>query len=165
MQEEFAPAQFHSMSRNEKLAAPAFSREDGGVDISATGAALRSSLVVRRIVRYEQIIIDTNFKRLQKRFTNFASSLFQHFLLGNAATRSALSVRLENQMQPFKETITTRTEGFGVANTSNNAMVAGTSVFGSYHAAKEHMEQVIAQNPGLAGTMHIVPEFEINTAA
>jgi hypothetical protein len=164
VQEEFAPAQFHSMSRNEKLAVSAFSQDDGGVDISATGVALRSSLVVRRIVRYEQII-DTNFKRFQKRFASFAGSLFRHFLLGNAAGRSAMSARLENQMQPFKETITTRTEGFGVANMSNNAMVAGTHVFGSYHAAKEHMEQAIAQNPRLAGTMHVVPEFEINKAA
>ena len=43
--------------------------------------------------------------------------------------------------------------------------VGKLTVFGSYHAAKEHMEQAVAQNPGLAGTMHVVPDFEINTAA
>src|SRR5262249_30078723 len=122
VREQFAPAQFHAMSRDEKLAAPAFSEEDGGVDISASGDEFRSSLVVRRVVRYEQIIIDTNFKRFQKRFANFAGSLFRHFLGGNAAARSALSARLKNQMQPFKETITTTNEGFGLANTSNNTM-------------------------------------------
>jgi len=165
VREQFAPAQFHALSRAEKLAAPAFSQEDGGVDISATGNALRSSLVARRAVRYEQIIIDTNFKRSQQRFVAFAGSLFRHFLGGNAAARSALSAQLKNQMQPFKDVITTDAEGFGVANTSNNTMVAGTMVFGSYHAAKEHMEQAIAQNPGLAGKMHVVPDFELNKAA
>lgn len=165
VREEFAPAQFHDMSRNEKLAAPAFATEDGGVDISAVGDQLRSSLVVRRVARYEQIIIDTNFKRFQKRFVAFSGSLFRHFLGGNAAARSVLSARLKNQMQPFKDVIATEAEGFGVANTSNNAMVAGTAVFGSYHAAKEHMEQAIAQNPALARTMHVVPGFEINRAA
>ena len=153
------------MSRAEKLAAPAFSEEDGGIDISASGNALRSSLVVRRIVRYEQIIIDTNFKRFAQRFTAFSGTLFQHFLGGNAAARSALSARLKNQMQPFKDVITTDTERFGVAQTSNNSMVAGTAVFDSYHAAKEHMEQAIVQNPALAGTMHVVPQFELKKAA
>jgi hypothetical protein len=165
VREQFAPAQFHAMSRNEKLAAPAFSEEDGGVDISATGSPLRSSLVVRRIVRYEEIIIDTNFKRFQKRFANFAGTLFRHFLGGNAAARSTLSARLKTQMQPFKDAIETGVEGFGVANTSDNTMVTGTAVFGSYHAAKEHMEQTIAGNPGLAGTMHVLPGFEINGPA
>ncbi len=163
--EEFAPAQFHAMSRNEKLAAPAFAEEDGGVDLSATGSPLRSSLVVRRVVRYEQIIIDTNFKRFQKRFANFAGTLFRHFLGGNAAARSALSARLKNQLQPFTDRIETTSEGFGVANTADNTMVAGTAAFGSYHAAKEHMEQAVATDPALAGTMHVVPGFEINRAA
>lgn len=165
VREQFAPAQFHTLSRAEKLAAPAFSQEDGGIDISASGNALRSSLVVRRVVRYEQIIIDTNFKRFVQRFTAFSGTLFRHFLGGNAAARSALSAQLKNQMQPFKDVITTDAESFGVANTSNNTMVAGTTVFGSYHAAKEHMEQAIAQNPGLAGKMHVVPDFELNKAA
>ena len=165
VREQFAPAQFHALSRAEKLAAPAFSQEDGGVDISATGNAMRSSLVVRRVVRYEQIIIDSNFKRFQQRFVTFTGTLFRHFLGGNAAARSVLSAQLKNQMQPFKDVITTDAEGFGVANTSNNKLVAGAKVFGSYHAAKEHMEQEIAQNPGLAGKMHVVPDFELNKAA
>jgi uncharacterized protein DUF6603 len=165
VKEEFAPAQFHTMSRNEKLAAPAFASEDGGVDISATGDQLRSSLVVRRIVRYEQIIIDTAFKRFQRRFTKFAGSLFAHFLGGNAAARSALSARLKNQMQPFKDVITTDTEGFAVADTSNNRMAAGTTMFGSYHAAKQHMEDAVAQDPALAGTLHVLNGFEVNKAA
>lgn len=165
VREKFAPAQFHAMNRDEKLHAPAFSEEDGGIDISATGDQLRSSLVVRRIVRYEQIIIDTNFQRVARRFAAFTGSLFRHFLLGNAAARSPLSARLKHQMQPFPETIKTKTEGYGVVNTSNNTMVAGTTVFGSYHAAKEHLEQANNQNPALAGMMHVVPEFEIRRAA
>ena len=163
--ESFAPAQFHAMSRNDKLAAPAFAEEDGGVDLSASGDNLRSSLVVRRVVRYEQIIIDTNFKRFAQSFTAFPGGLFRHFLLGNAAARSPLSAKLKKQMQPFDDAITTATEGFAVVKTKDNALVDGTTVFGSYHAAKEHMEASIGQNPALAGTMQVVPEFEVNLAA
>ena len=163
--ESFAPAQFHKMSRNEKLAAPAFADEDRGVDLSASGDNLRSSLVVRRIVRYEQIIIDTNFKRFAQSYTAFPEGLFKHFLLGNAAARSALSAKLKKQMQPYDDAIETASEGYAVVSTETNTIVAGTTVFGSYHAAKEHMEASIQRKPGLAGTMQVVPEFEVNLAA
>ena len=153
------------MSRDEKLRAPAFAEEDGGVDISAAGDQLRSSLVVRRVVRYEQIIIDTNFKRFARKLANYTASLFNHFLRGNAAARSALSAALRNQMQPFADTIATRTEGFGVARTDTNTLLAGTQVFGSYHAAREHLEQVIAEDPARAGSLHVVPRFELTEAA
>jgi hypothetical protein len=153
------------MSKDQKLSAPAFSKEDGGVEISASGDQLRSSLIVRRTVRYEQIIIDTNFQRIAKRFVSFAGGLFRHFLGGNSAARSPLSAQYKNQMKPFKDAITTKREGYGVANISDNKMVAGTSVFKSQQAAQEYVDQAISQNPALSGSVHVVPEFEIRRAA
>lgn len=163
--EDFAPAQFHKMSRNEKLAAPAFSKEDGGADVTAAGDQLRSSLVARRIVRYEEVTIDTNYKRFKKRFADFKGRLFSHFLAGNAAARSALSASIRNQLQPFDDAIAVRPEGFGVAWASTNGMVQGTTMFASYHAAKEHLDNAVAADPALAGTIHVVHGFEINPAA
>jgi hypothetical protein len=163
--EQFAPAQFHAMTKNEKLAKPAFSPEDGGVDVTSSGEQLRSSLVVRRIVRYEQVIIDTNFKRFAQRFKGYTGSLFRHFLAGNAAAQSALSARAKKQMQPFEDAIETVSEGFGVATKSNNKLASGTQVFQSEAGARERMNTAIAQDPSLAGTLHIVPSFELNRAA
>jgi hypothetical protein len=165
VKEQFAPAQFHAMSKNEKLAKPAFSPEDGGVDVTSSGEQLRSSLVVRRVVRYEQSIVDTNFKRFVRRFVVDTGSLFRHFLAGNAAAQSALSARTKRRMQPFDDAIETVSEGFGVATKSNNKMAPGTQVFGSEAGAREHMNNAIALDPALAGTLHIVPEFELNRAA
>ena len=68
-------------------------------------------------------------------------------------------------MQPFDDAIETVSEGFGVATKSNNALAAGTQVFASEAGAREHMNTVIAQDPALAGTLHVVPEFELNRAA
>lgn len=161
VKEQFAPAQFHAMSRAEKLSAPAYAEEDGGIDVSATGDALRSSLVARRVVRYEQTVVDTGYRRLRQRFTRLAGSLFRHFMGGNAAARSPLSARRKRQLQPFAEVIKTSREGFAVASAATNERVPGTARFGSYHAAKEHLEQAVARDPALAGTMHVVPEFEV----
>ena len=69
--EQFAPAQYQNFSDADKLSRPAFAPEPSGLNLSAAGADVRSSIMVKRIVRYEEIIIDTNFKRFQRRFRGF----------------------------------------------------------------------------------------------
>jgi hypothetical protein len=165
VREQFAPAQFHTMSKSEKLARPAFEREDGGVRISASGTQLRSSLVVKRIVRYEMVTVDTNYLRFVARFTAYIGSLFAHFLSGNSAARSPFSARAKRDAQPFEDVIEVREQGFGVATRADNKAVAGTAVFGSEAAAREYMKQVISADPSIAGTIHVVPQFELNQAA
>lgn len=165
VREQFAPAQFHTMSKSEKLSRPAFEREDGGVRISATGDQLRSSLVVKRVVRYELVTVDTNYLRFVKRFTSYVGTLFTHFLSGNSAARSPLSARAKREAQPFAEVIEVRDHGYGVATRDTNKAVAGTGVFASEAAAREHMNQVIADDPSMAGAIHVVPQFELNQAA
>jgi hypothetical protein len=68
-------------------------------------------------------------------------------------------------MQPFGDTIETVSEGFGVATKSDNKMALGTPIFQSEAGARERMNIAIAQDPSLAGTLHIVPAFELNKAA
>jgi hypothetical protein len=164
VQEQFAPAQFHKLTNDQKLSAPAFEQEQGGIDIRPN-ADLNSSLVARRTVRYEQIVIDTNFRRFQQKFVSFAGGLFSHFLRGNAAARSPLSAAADKLRQPFSDRIEASRESYGVALTENNQLVQGTALFGSYQAAKQHMDAAVAANPSLAGTLHVLPNFEIQKAA
>lgn len=70
VKERFAPAQYQDMDDARKLSRPAYGPENGGLDLSAAGKPLAASRMVKRIVRYEQIVIDTGFKRsrsLQRR--------------------------------------------------------------------------------------------------
>ena len=69
--EQFAAAQFQDFSDAEKLSLPAFAPERSGVNLTSEGADIRSSLMIKRVVRYEEIIIDSNFKRFQRRFSGF----------------------------------------------------------------------------------------------
>ena len=85
----FAPAQFQNFSDADKLSKPAFSTERSGLDLSAC-RRLRSTVMVRRELRYEEIIIDSNFKRFHRRFRGFFGALFDFFLHG-AAVRGANS--------------------------------------------------------------------------
>ena len=159
--EQFAPAQFQNFADSDKLSRPAFAPEKSGLELSAAGATNRSSKMVKRIVRYEEIIIDSNFKRFQRRFANYFGALFSHFLAGNAVSRSALSQSTKSQFQPFAEKIDVATETYTVAFQSNNKAFATDSVsFHSEASARDYMNRKVAGNASLAEEIHVIPSFE-----
>ena len=59
------------MNDADKLTAPAYEPQDGGVELAAAGNQTATSLVTKRIARYEQIIIDNNFKRRGRAASRF----------------------------------------------------------------------------------------------
>ncbi|HEX8188001.1 MAG TPA: DUF6603 domain-containing protein [Pyrinomonadaceae bacterium] len=159
--EQFAPAQFQNFQDSQKLSSPAFEPERSGLELSAAGADLRSSVMVKRIVRYEEIIIDNNFKRFQRRFRGFFGSLFEFFLGGNAASRCDLSQATRLRLQPFEEKIAVRGETYTVAFQSNNqAFAADAATFHSEASARDYMNSRVAADASLADTIHVIPSFE-----
>jgi hypothetical protein len=159
--EQFAIAQYQNMDDATKLSRPAYQALNGGVQLSVSGQQLKSSHAVRRIVRYEQIIIDNNFKRFRKRFSIFASALFVHFMGGAAVSKSVLSAQYKTQFQPFKEKVTVAPEGYTVAYQADNKAFATTATFSSEAAARDFMQQAIAEDPNQAETLHVIPHFEV----
>lgn len=163
--EQFAPAQFHDMSNADKLSKPAYVSEHGGMELSASGQQLNSSQAVKRIDRYEQIIIDTNFKRFSRKFRNYSGVLFDLFLRGNAVSKSTLSLKYKQQMQPFADTIKAGADSFAVAFTNNNKTYKDEAVFTSVFAAQDYMASTITNDPGLTDSLHVIPNSEVNRAA
>ncbi len=160
--EQFAIAQYQNMDDATKLSRPSYQALHGGVQISVAGQQLKSSHAVRRIVRYEQIIIDNNFKRFQKRFSIFVFGLFNHFLGGAAISKSVLSAQYKTQFQPFKEKISVAVqENYAVAYQADNKAYATTATFTSEAAAREFMHQAIAEDPNRAEALHVIPQFEV----
>src|SRR5690606_30318559 len=66
-EDQFAIAQYQTMGDGDKLSRPAFQTQHSGVDLSVAGEQLRSSRAVKRIIRYEEIIIDNNYLRFVQR--------------------------------------------------------------------------------------------------
>ena len=159
--EQFAPAQFQNFSDADKLSKPAFAPERSGVDLSASGADLRSSVMVKRVVRYEEIIIDSNFKRFQRRFRDYFGVLFDFFLNGAAVTRCELSKAARTKLKPFEETIAVNDETYTVAFQSNNKAVApDATAFRSEASAREYLRRMVDQDASLADAVHVIPGFE-----
>jgi hypothetical protein len=159
--EQFAPAQFRNFDDAQKLSQPAYGPEHGGLDLSVAGQQLASSKMIRRIVRYEQIIIDSGFKRFAQSFSNFAATLFQFFLAGASVAKSELSQFEKNKLQPFKEKIVVQPQTFTVAfQATNKAYAEETASFSSAASAQDYLNRQIAKDANLRDVLHVIPEFE-----
>ena len=155
--EKFPPAQFQDFADAAKLSKPAFESMHGGIELSASGAQLTSSAMVKRVVRYELITIDNQF-RSRQRFRPLAIGLFLNMLDGAAVARSLLSKFEHDKLEPFEDKIKVPGEAYVVASMVDNRPVAAG--FASQTIAANHLEQQLAADPGLAGSLHVIPQFE-----
>ncbi|MCY1039705.1 hypothetical protein OV208_00115 [Corallococcus sp. bb12-1] len=159
--EQFAPAQFQDMGDADKLSRPAFAPEPGGVELSGAGQVLSSSRMVKRVVRYELIILDSNFKRFAQKFYVFTARLFSFFLRGSSTARSPLSQAVSKQLRPFPDLITVQAETYTVAfQLDNRAVSTESERFLSEASARDWMTRKVAADPGLVDQVHVIPSFE-----
>jgi len=127
---------------------------------------IASSLMVKRIVRYETVIIDSNYRRLVLHFFKYWNGLFAHFLNGNAVTLSELSKASKNNYQPFDEKIEVKSYQYAVAFGDNNRPHSpGAEAFESEALAYEYLRGQVRIDPNLAEKLHVIPHVEVNSSA
>lgn len=166
VKESFAMAQFLDLENSKKLSSPAYESQNGGLEISVSDKQLRSSKTVKRLVRYETKIVDTNFKQHLIKFFAFVSTLFKHFLVGSAVTKSELSYNYKNQKNLFNDKIKVKPESYSIAFNENNKRYSDeTTSFSSYAAANAFMQAEIEKNPNLEESLHVIPNFELSDIA
>ena len=160
--EPFAPAQFQDMSDAAKLSQPAYAPLHSGVELAASAAAYASGTAISPQMRYSLTVVDTQYRRFQRQFFPFVKSLFAHFLGGSSVTLNAFSAATAQSMQPKTEKISAVAETFTAANQSDNrAYGASLKIFSSQVAAQDYIDHIVSADPMLAGTLHVLPQFEV----
>ena len=160
--ESFAPSQFQNFSDAQKLSQAAYVPLDSGVELAVSGATYASGTAITRIVRYDITIIDTKLRRIFTRFYRFAVPLFQLLLNGASVARSPLSSYVQAQTHPFAGSVTVAPETFAVAFSANNTLFRSEAAsFTSQTAANEYVARAVANDASLAGTLHVLPQFEL----
>jgi hypothetical protein len=106
--EQFAKAQYVNMNDAARLSQRAFDPLHGGVLLSSGSQQLAAAKLTKRRVRYEQIIIDSNFLRFRRRFRAFTKGFFDHFVKSAAVAQSELSNRRRSQLDPFADKVKVR---------------------------------------------------------
>ncbi|WP_440071711.1 DUF6603 domain-containing protein [Streptosporangium sp. OZ121] len=157
--EEFAPAQFVELSDADRLSRPAFETQRSGVDLAAAGDDLRTSGMARRVVRYEEILHDRSFTREHRRLAPYQEGLFTFLLRDNAVARSPLSRSGRDLLRPPGETVTVSGESYTVAYTADNR--AHVPAFAGAAAAHEFRAAMVSGDPAVAGSVHVIPSFEV----
>jgi hypothetical protein len=161
-QEQFAIAQFQNMEDASKLSRPAYEPQHGGLELSVAGQQLASSRMVKRVIRYEEIIIDNNFKRFVRHFSIFVGALFNHFMAGASISKSSLSQSYLEKFQPFAEKIAVQPASYAVAFQSTNKSIGTTATFTSQASATNYMQQQIALDPDMSEALHVIPTHEVS---
>lgn len=166
IREQFATAQFQDLDDGEKLNASDFEPEDAGLELSISGAQSNTSFVAKRIARYEQIIIDNNFKRLVLNLGALIGGLFTHFLGANAVSRATVSARSADRKHLLDDKIVVQPNAYVVANFADNTPLDGAPVsFASRASANEYLARQTQANPAMADSAHIVRASEVRQAA
>ncbi len=165
VKEPFATAQYKELSDSAKLSAPAYEKQNSGVELSVAGDQTRSHSAIKRVVRYEEIIIDSNFKGHLRRFVGFAERLFAHFLGGNAASRSTLSAVSKTRKAPVDQKIKVHDALYVVASNVDNRPHGTTATFTTHAEAQDFLSAETTKSPALAETLHVIPAAEARDAA
>jgi hypothetical protein len=173
LQEQFATGQFIDLDDSERLTVAGFAHEDSGVEIDVEGETRKTSQAVKRVIRYEEIIIDNRFRSFLRPFFAYFrigfgllnEFLFNHFLHGAAVADSPLSQQHRKRVQPYAERIAVNPSEYSVAFSEDNSPVDNTVSFASYAKASQFMDQQINANPTLGNSLHVIPTMELSDAA
>ncbi|MGJ3246519.1 MAG: DUF6603 domain-containing protein [Elainellaceae cyanobacterium] len=162
LDEQFAIAQFQDFKDAEKLSQAPFQPEEAGIEVAVSDQSFATGKAVKRNIRYETHIIDTNFQFLFIALFGFVNRLFNHFLNGSVVTKSVVSQHYKRQFQPFDDTIVLKPEQFVVASTVDNRAVSQQAVFTSEAKARDFMDAEVARDASRRELLHVIPSDEVN---
>ena len=158
--EKFAMAQFVKMDDATKLSRPSYESGNGGLELSAAGAQMATSHMSRRIVRYEIVLIDGEFRHhIPKGILSVG--LFAHHLAGSAVTYSSLSASYKSKLDPFpKEKVKVKGEAYTIVDTDTNRVIGGVTEFASSAAAHGHLQTLQGLETMVGRNLDVVPAWE-----
>jgi hypothetical protein len=161
--EQFAAAQFQSLTDGQKLSRAGFEPMHGGLILGRAGEPLVSARTVRRRVRYDTITIDSKnpTPRSEIRLAPLPLAMFRRLIRNGSVGRSPFSKLQQQRLGGLGQRITVIGEQFGVARLDTNKQFGTSPAFSSESAAREYMNGQIATNPALADQLHVVPTYEV----
>lgn len=158
--EEFAPAQFFTLSDAEKLSRPSFAQYDSGVVIGGD-LSPRTDWMQARDVVYEVIYLpEQQPVRVKSRFSK---ELSQFALGGSAAAQSPVS-RAKNGASALSEQVVYHAEKYAVVSTDDLTLHAVDLVFDNATAADQALRRMLAQKPELTSTLQVLPMSAMSTS-
>jgi Family of unknown function (DUF6603) len=156
--EPFAPAQFEKLDAAAKLSRKSYEPMVSGLSLGWKDVPFKARKLVKRRVRYEEEIIDSNYRRSGSRFTIGVSHLFDFFLRGSSVALSSLSQQQKAKFDPFEEKVQVVQDSYVVAKLDDNLPYAEAATFASEAEAHDHLKSLAA---GERSNLHVVASWEL----
>jgi hypothetical protein len=155
LKEEFAPAQFFSLTETQKLSRPSFERYNSGAVASGSNT-LTSDFFRERDVMFEEIIIDDfDLPPVRPAATVFDNARFNAFIKNGAAAKNKFGTKAKMQSPLSPPKVGVKEKSYSVVHTDDLAVVGGMTA-ASMAEASNLMSRAIAQNPLLEGRLEII---------
>jgi len=160
--EQFAPANFFTLSDSEKLSRPSFERMPSGFKITGS-ATLIVPATVNKSVDYELTYLrKSRGLRLFAGIYKYAKTLFKANLRAGAVAKSALSFTNKRVSVNAPDSIFVQEDGYAIANTSDLKLYQDTLLAGSYTEASDLLNGLVLKDPSIRGNVQIVSQQELN---
>jgi hypothetical protein len=160
VREEFAPAQFFTLSDAEKLSRPSFERYEAGVSVGADDELVADYSVELDVV-YEVVYIPV---RQARALFTLAKRLFASLVRGAAVSKSALSVEKRAPSALATPAVSLAGEQFGVATTRDLTLAAPHLVFETEAEARQAMQRLVAEDASRGRELQVIPLYEVRAA-
>jgi hypothetical protein len=151
--DEFAPAQFFTMSDAEKLSRPSFAEYDSGVAIGGE-APPESDWMRAREVAYDVIYVPRN-QPARVRFT--IPTDLARWSIGVAAISQSPLSRAKTRPSALSERVVLERDRNAVVSTRDLSLHAPDLVFDSATAADQALRELLLARPDLRGAVQTVP--------
>jgi hypothetical protein len=164
VREQFALANFLELSDSEKLSRKSFDNLPSGFKLTAT-ADLLTTLPVVRPVDYELSYLRR--ERIEpKGIIKLLVLAYDRLVKGSSVRQSKLAQQQTRVSLNAPPQVALPQETFAIANAddlkSHVTSAAGPVLFATQVEAFQHQQELIAQNPALAGHIQVVSHFELN---
>ena len=165
VREQFAVSNFSELTDSDKLSRRSFEKLPSGFKLSGT-SDLFVGTPVQRPVTYELSYLrrkTLTFKGL----VQLAIFAYDRLVKGSAVRQSSLALQQNRVSLNAPPATVLPEEAFAIASAtdmkSHVTNAQGPVFFATQAEAYQHQQELIAQNPNLAGTIQVVSHFELNT--
>lgn len=166
LRDEFAPAQFESLSDAQKLSRKSFEMMPSGIRTSGTGLSAATSAAVGRDIDYAVKIVDARTLFYYPAAYHPESLVNFNFLLnGNSAGRFSGSYFNAQYSANPGPVVQAAQEGFSVVGMNDLRRLSNGVTFVSQAEAHDHLAALVANDPSLAEAIQVVPNYLAREAA
>jgi uncharacterized protein DUF6603 len=164
VREQFAPANFSELSDSEKLSRKSFEKLPSGFQLTST-SDLATTLPVVRPVDYELSYL----RQKQLQFSGLFKlglSAYRRLVKSSSPRQSVLAYQQNRISLNAPPTVALPKDAFAIASSddlrSHVTDAQGPVLFATEAEAYQRQQELIADNPALAGNIQVISHYELN---